>query len=114
VCNKLFVGLFPIIYVVNVFLPLVSVEEEAWELGVATARVRVRLGGLGMTRFRPGACMNGGGAPLSTDAASRVRLHQNFSDDTLHMNLRNELFEFPCLFFSNITNSDHDDLYISK
>ena len=37
--------------------------EEAWEPGVAMARVRIRLGGLGLTRFWPG----GGGSPLSME-----------------------------------------------
>jgi hypothetical protein len=54
VCNKLFVRLFALFYVVDVFLPLVSVEEEAWEPGVAIAQVRIPLGDLGLTRFWPG------------------------------------------------------------
>jgi len=41
----------------------VSVGEEAWEPGVAMTHVRIRLGGLGLTRFWPG----GGGSPLSTE-----------------------------------------------
>lgn len=52
--TNLLYNFLSIIYVTDVFLALSSVEEEAWEPGVAIARMRIRFGGLGLTRFWPG------------------------------------------------------------